>query len=327
MRIRFLLILLSVSFMVGLLAAPAFAEEENKLAAPLGDIEWGDDKDEVLDKLKKQMLDRLRKRDDLRRDRVRLQKERKKVLDKHRTIKDSYERLNHDSGYKVSIIADEFTPGNGESLMRVKDRVASRYYFFVDGGLYKFAVAYNQDYLKDVEFESFVVQAAKRYGRPEATAYSEVDDALMVARWMNNDTVLRVENERAFFGTFKMVFAERMTLERMNALEETLTASEGGDEGVSDEVERLKDGPIADRNADVVDGLVGDFEVELNAGRPKDDQVRYNQEVAVEQASGEASSKTKAAKPKKKAKKKKKKKRDFSDLEASSGGGDDLIIY
>jgi hypothetical protein len=145
---------------------------------------------------------------------------------------------------------------------------------------------------------------------------------------MDKDTVLRVENKKEFFGTFKMVFAERSTLERMNAIEQTLTARDSGDQGVSSEVESLKEGPVEDQNANVVDGLVGDVDVELNKGRPKDDQVRHGQkgDSASKQVASKKSASEKKSKSKKK-KSKKKKDRDFSDLEANSGGGDDLIIY
>ncbi len=311
-------------------SVPAFAGEGG-LAAPLGEIEWGDSKDEVLDKIKDQMLDELRKRDDLRRDRVAMQRARKRVIDKHRDVAESYEKLDDNSGYEVSVIANEFNKNNGESMLRVKDRVASRYYFFVDGGFYKFVVAYNQDYLKDVGFESFIVQTAKKYGRPDDTAYGDIggEEELKVARWMDKDTVLRVENKKEFFGTFKMVFADRNVLERMNAIEKTLTAESSGDEGISSEVEGLKDGPVEDQNANVVDGLVGDVDVELNKGRPKDDQVRHDQEKATsgsEEVASKEKSKSKSKK-KSKSKSKKKKDRDFSDLGSDSGGGDDLIIY
>jgi hypothetical protein len=315
-----------------LVSVPATASDKG-LAAPLGNIEWGDSKDEVLDKIKKQMKEQLRERDDLRRDRVAMQRAMKQVNDKHEAVADSYEKLDKNSGYKVSVIAEEFTPNNGESMLRVKDRVASRYYFFVDGGLYKFVVAYNQDYLKDVGFESFVVQTAKKYGRPDDTAYGNIagEEELKVARWMDKDTVLRVENKKEFFGTYKMVFAERSTLERMNALQKTLVADDSGDEGVSSEVESLKDGPVEDQNRDVVDGLVGDVDVQLNEGRPKDDQVRHGQKesksgsdsVAAKESSSSSKSKSKS----KSSKSKKKEDRDFSNLEAESGGGDDLIIY
>lgn len=315
------------------ISAPAFAEDGG-LAAPLGEIGWGDSKDEVLSKIKDQMLDELRERDDLRRDRVAMQRARKRVLDKHEEVAETYEKLDKNSGYKVSVIAEEFTPNNGESLLRVKDRVASRYYFFVDGGLYKFVVAYNQDYLRDVGFESFVVQTAKKYGRPDDTAYGQIagEEELMVARWMDEDSVLRVENKKEFFGTYKMVFADRATLERMNAIEKTLTASDSGEKGVSTRVQGLKDGPVQDGNVDVVDGMVGDVDVQLNEGRPKDDQVRHGEGTASQKSSDVASKKSsgdsKSKKSKKSSKSKEKKKdRDFSDLDADSGGEDDLIIY
>lgn len=311
--------------------APAMAGGKDDLASPLGDIKWGDKRDDVVEKVKEQMLDRLRKRDDLKHDRVLMQREHQKVMNQVDRFKKSYEKLDDSNGYKVSVISDEFAPGNGEALMRVKDKVANRYYFFVDGGLYKMVVAYNQNYLKNVDFETFVVQAAKKYGKPADTEYGNVDgeEVLTGATWKDGKTVLRVRNKREFFGTFTMSFAERSTAKRLEKMHQAMSDDGRGGEGVSSRVKALTARSKADADKDVVDSIVGDSDINLNEGRPVDEQVRHGQGEQGGQAVAAKDDSAKKKKKKKhhKKKHKKKKKRDFSDIEASSGGGDDLIIY
>ncbi|QDG54363.1 hypothetical protein FIV42_27535 [Persicimonas caeni] len=308
-------------------ALPAFAGSKDGLSAPLGDIKWGDKKAKVVEKVKQQMLQKLRERDDLKNDRVLMQRERRRVLDEIDRFEKSYEELDKNTSYKVSIISDEFIKGNGEAVMRVKDKIANRYYFFIDGGLYKMVVAYNQQYLKNVGFETFVVQAAKKYGKPDDTAYGYADgeEVLTAAEWTDNNTVLRVKNKKEFYDTFTMTFAEKSTDKRLEAKRESMADDGEGDE-ISSEVKALTARSASDADADVVDSIVGDSDINLNEGRPVDEQVRHGEQAKQAEAVAAKEKKTKKKKRKKK-KRKKKKKRDFSDIEASGGGGDDLIIY
>lgn len=311
-----------------LLAAPALAAK-NDLSSPLGEIEWGDGKKEVVKKVKKQMLSKLRERDELRRDRVLMQRERKRIVDDVARLEKSYEKLGANSDYRVSVISDEFRKDGGQAMMTIKDRVANRYYFFNDGKLYKMVVAYNQSYLKDVDFETFVVQTAKKYGKPDDTEYGDIGDeeALVKAIWKDGKTILRVDNKREFFGTFTMAFVDQRTVERNKKLAQ-VERDDGDSDKVSKRVESLTDISKTDADNDVVDSIVGDSEIDLNEGRPVDEQVRHGEQQKEAVAAKEsAAKKSKAKKKKKKRRKKKKKKRDFSDIEASSGGGDDLIIY
>lgn len=318
---------LAIGLVLTLLAGTAVAKgQDGGLAKPLGEIKWGDDKGEVIKKLKDEKLAELRERDDLKRDRVLMQREKKRVMDQMDDVEESFEKLDDAGSYRVSVISDEFTPKNNESLLRIKDKVANRFFFFVDGKLYKLVVAYNQDYLKGVGFESFVVQTAKKYGKPVSTEYGEVDgeEELVQAVWKDGQTQLRVENKKAFFGTFTMAFTDRSTLERLENLRRAAGGSDKREEGVSKRVKALTERPDRDTDADVVDGIVGDVDINFNEGRPKDQQVRQGQEDQGAVAAKDEPKKTK--KKKKKTRKKKKKRRDFGDLDTQSGG-DDLLIY
>lgn len=321
---------LALVLMLGF-SASAMAAGNEALRAPLGEIKWGDSRDQVAEKVKSQMLDKLRQRKDLKNDRVLLQREHTRVVDQANEFKNSYEALDHKSGYQVSVISEEFTRGSGESLMTFKDRVANRYYFFVDGGLYKMVVAYNQQYLKDVGFETFVVQVARKYGRPQDTDFVDVygEDVLMGATWKGDDTVLNIRNQKEFFGTFTMMFGQRSTVERMQKLRAASAVARPAGDDLSQRVQSLTSVSKGDVDANIVDSIVGNSDFDLNKGRPVDVQKQYaeqQRQQAEEAEKKPVAQKEAPAKTKKSKAKSKKKAPDFGDLEATTGGGD-LIIY
>lgn len=329
---RFLTILavFALTFVVAVPSALA-KSDKGELSDVLGDIEWGDTKDEVLKKMKDQMMDKARKDPKLKGDRILLQRELKKIKDRTQDAEKSYTRLQGtNTGYEVSIIADEFSTNNGESFLRVKDRVAQRFYFFLNGKFYKLVVAYNQSYLRNADFESFVGSSVKKYGRPTSAEYATIggEEQLAEVEWQNPETLLAVKNKKEFFGTFTMSFADRQTVKRMMASDKRFGGNDKDEEELSARVQNLTKSDSIDANSNVVDSIVGDVNVNFNEGRPKDDQIRRYDEDGNVVESDEAQAKAEPKKKKKKKRKKKKrtkKKPDFSDLEAKSG--DDLIIY
>lgn len=332
MQLRYLSLLtcLIVSVMAMSFSTPAQAQSGDRqaIAAVLGDIEWGERKDSVLGKVRAEMLANVSKDEELRRDRVLMQQARARVLEDMKVVEESYKRLQGErTGYEVSVITGEFTANNGESVLRVRDQVAQRFYFFLDGSLYKLVVAYNPDYIRNVGFEAFISQAARRYGRPEAVDYGQVggEESLVLARWEDGHSELRIQNKKEFFATYTMSFTDLGTLRRLQAANRSFGGAGTRDQEVSATVQQLADFSVVDRNENVVDSLVGNVSVNLNEGRPKGEDLRMGSEEG--EASAQASNTPTRAQeqPKKKAPKKKKKQRDFSDL--GTGGGDDLIIY
>ncbi|AWV89041.1 hypothetical protein [Bradymonas sediminis] len=318
-------------FLVLGFALPAMAKDEGNLNAPLGTVKWGDSRKDVVKKVKEQLLEAMRTDNKFKGNRVLLQREHTRILNKVDEFSASYEKLDANAGYQVSVISDEFSRQNGESMMQIRDTVANRYYFFVDGGLYKMVVAYNQRYLRNVGFEPFVVQVAQKYGKPVSTDFieEEDEDVLMEAIWTKGNTILTVKNQKRFFGTFTMAFAERSTAKRLDALRVARGDDKDTEKGLSARVESLTEISQREVDADIVDSIIGDSKINLNEGRPVDSQIaRAEEEAAQKELAAKQAAEAKAKKKKKKTKKKakKKSKRDFSDIE-SSDSGDDLIIY
>lgn len=326
--------LLFFGLVVGL-SAPVMAESKAKkedagLAKVLGDIQWGDSKPTVLAKLKAQRMSTLGKDKELRKDARKMQRARKKTMDWHQEIEDSYVRFESKrTGYEASIVQTHYTSSNGESMLRARDRVAQRFFFFMDGQLYKLVVAYDHDYLKGIGFKSFIGQAARTYGRPVSTEYAELmgEEELVKVTWEDRQSILDVENYKEFFGTYAMVFSDRERIKRLRASGRNFGGSDkSSEEAVSDKVAHLTKTDGSDRNRDVVDSIVGDVSLDLNEGRPKDDQIRPEDEPEKDTDSADKPKKTAKKKKAKKRKKKKVSTRDFSDLK-DSASDDELVIY
>lgn len=337
LRRRFLLMLMVV-FGLSLVGAPAFAKGKTKkkqktgLAAVLGDVSWGDSKEDVLKKMKSQLMTEARKDPKVKRDPLLMQKARKGALDRHKKAEKSYTRLiGENTGYEVSVIGDEFSSDNGEAFIRVKDSVAQRFYFFIDNRFYKLVVAYNSSYLRGTDFESFVALSARKYGRPTEAEYDDIrgEEQLALVSWQDPETSLAVKNKKELFDTYTMAFTDRQTLKRLQAKKGRVGGSDKDSDELSAQVQDLMAGSENDTNRGVVDDISGTrTKIDFAEGRPKDDSdKRYDDEGNL--VSAKDDDKPKKSKPKKsKTKKKKRKKKkapDFSKID--SKGSDDLIIY
>ncbi len=181
----------------------------------LGEVQWGDDKEAVVEKLRADKLDQVRSDSRFRDNPSAMQRARQQTLDRVRAIEDSYYQLEGErTDYSMSVIGGEFTPNNDESLLRVRDDVAHRYYFFLDGEFYKLSVVYDSDHVANVGFEAFISRVQQQYGEPSSTDYD--GDSLQQATWEDSEFKLRVDDHSDFFGTFTMTFSDRTRVQRLN---------------------------------------------------------------------------------------------------------------
>ena len=325
--------MLSILIAVSLLSAPAFARSKKKkadkpeLSDVLGDIKWGDSKDEVLKKMKSSMMKKIKQKKGSR-DMVALQRKRKAVMNRHKVAEKSYKALSGDTGYEVSIIADEFSTNNGEAMLQIKDKVAKRFFFFIDGRLYKLVVAYNSSYLKQTGFKSFVASSAEKYGRPAKAEYSEINgkDRLSLVRWVDRETQLDVKNKKELFATYTMSFADRQVLKRFRKSKRNFGGNNKDEEELSASVKSLMADSAGTANHDIVDGMTGNTKIDLKAGRPTDANKSYDADGNLVDNDVVASKKKKKKKKKKKRKKRKKKTKNAPDFSKIKSGGD-LVIY
>ncbi len=320
--------------MVGLMSTTAMAEKKSKkkgearIDAVLGDLKWGDSKKKVLDYIKDQRLDALKKDKKLKKDRVRMQAERKRVLEWHSKVEDSYTRFKKKEGseYEVSLISNHYTKNNGESMLLARDKVAQRFFFFIDGQLYKIVVAYDQDYVKGVGFEAFVGQSARKYGRPVSLEYGELygEDELVRVTWKDKTSILELENQREFFGTYSMVFSDRERIKQLLASDRNFGGNDKGvEDSVSSEVASLTQ-DNGSKNEGALGDLVGSIDIDDSKGRPKDAIVPPAEE---ETKKDKTKKSKKSKKKKKKGRVKVKKKKSGKSLKDIDAGDEELIIY
>ena len=243
--------------MLSLVLAPQVAMAD--LGSVLGEVEWGDDRDTVLEKLRAAKLDAVRNDPQFQGNPGALQRARQQTLDRLRRVEDSYYELEgRRTDYHMSVVSGEFTSNNGESLLRVRDRVAQRFYFFLDGEFYKLTVAYDTDHVANIGFEAFVNRVQQEYGEPASRDYD--GDELRQVTWEDGEFKLRVDDQREYFGTFTMTFSDRQRVQRWSSEGREFGGNhqeeEEGPSAYSQRVEAVT-GPSEGRRQSAADALIG----------------------------------------------------------------------
>lgn len=265
---RFFWALLTCLF---LLAAELPAAHANDLDAVLDGLEWGQTHEQVLEYAeRKLMIDFEAKAADVdtyKRDKMR--KQYKQDLEK---IQATYKGLDagQNSGLELSIVSEEFVKGNSESVLSMKDKVATRYYFFVNDQLYKVAVAYDPDYLQNVGFEDFLGSVAKKYGEQKELLEDDLGQ-LVEGSWEIGGTRLRVRNQSATYQAFLMVFTDTALESKVAAVHAKARQDRSGP-AVSGEIDSLAmaDGTfIEDEGESVKFDLMGSLTPEEAAAAEK----------------------------------------------------------
>ncbi len=257
-------------------AADAAPKPKEGISACLGTLDWGANHQAVLAKLKADLDARYEERlektsDTLQVDRILREKSAAFAAIEKTFISFSGQR----TGYESSLIADDFKANNDESVLRIDERDAQRYFFFLEDRLWKVLVAYNTGVSTKVPFPSFVDQVKSKYGAPLAV---DTDSAggkkvMLAAHWEDGLTHLIVEDRTGFFGTFVMKFVEKnegLALERKRSEEERPVApsQSARAEGLMSDIM----GDVAEVDTDVVDRLTGvEHTVDMESGRPSYD--------------------------------------------------------
>ncbi len=246
------------------------------IGSTLGEIEWGDSPDEVVQKLRTAKLQALREDSRLRNDRPAMQRARQDVLDQVRRIEDSHTELRGDeTDYDVSVVGTEFTKNNNEAMIRVRDNTAQRFYFFIDNHFYKLVIAYYQEQVENVGFSAFIERVRQQYGEPATTEYGTVrgEEGLVEAIWQDSESKLRVNDRRGFFGTYTMTFSDREFIERWDERGRKFggRGEEEQDHVVSDRVRSLTQ-PSATQRRSPVEDMVGEVEIDLGSDEEEEEE-------------------------------------------------------
>ncbi|MCB9522221.1 MAG: hypothetical protein H6702_02425 [Myxococcales bacterium] len=304
-------------------ADPAAAEADGKpkpktgVSSILRTLDWGAGSAQVLDLAKADIHARFEKRFDAARGDTfaidRLMRERR---DEVKAVEDTLVNFaGGRSGYEASIVADEYRTNAGESMLRIDDAAAQRYYFFKDGALWKIVVAYNTTVTRSVKFTDFVKQVKGKNGRPTDMEWATPPGGtrtLKKAIWADDLTQLEVEDRSEFFGTFVMRFIEKnngVALDKGRRREAPAGAGSDAADGMLADIMGAADGS---ETANVVDELTGSaHNVDLSRGATEQEVIRRDPAPAKgRKKRGGKAAKKRAAEP-----------------EPQPADGGDVIIY
>ena len=262
---------------------PIEGEEKNDekpaktgISTILGELDWGDTHREVIVQAKAEIdaayADDFKRYngDTLQTDR--LMRARRKDYKK---VDENYiEFKGPRTGYESSVIAQEYKPNAGESMVRIDDDRGQRYYFFKDGKLWKIVVAQNNAKGETNGFAGFVKQIQRKYGRPTRVDWEGEGSGRVMAgaTWEDPNTRLVVRDQSAFFGTYSLKYLDLAAGVR---IEESRPERRDGDRTAVDD-RQLSDtmaeitGETVQETDDIVDRLTGvRHDVNLDRGRPE----------------------------------------------------------
>lgn len=173
------------------------------------------------------------------------------------------------SGWDTSFLADEFTAGNNEAMLVVREDEthSTSHYFFINDHLWKRYQAYDASaFGAGVTFDQFADAIQRRFGPGVARSGSLVEGRPPTrwVEWQDATTRLRAVDQTRFYGFFCLVFEERATLAQLPTLRtHTITRDSGGhalvDSILRDETEGSSSGGSGgdDAHADIADRLSG----------------------------------------------------------------------
>lgn len=241
--------------------APAPKADPKAVADLMGKFKWGMTVDEVKAELAKQIEAKYTERikattnigtqDDLRRE------QRKEIAD----LGKKYEKFEgKKTGWDVSPIDKEFAHGNDESMLYVweldpatkKDN--KRFFFFVEGKLWKMFISINTEAFAGKTFADFQAAMEARYGK----ASDQVKNGYHFLAWKSPGHYLRAIDLTEFYGTFVIAISDESVeswindrrLER-NPKGEKTNILDSVTEGKKDDSKPSLDDP----NSDVVDRI------------------------------------------------------------------------
>lgn len=164
------------------------------------------------------------------------------------------------TGWDTSLIRDEYTHNNNESLVEVRELRAgghdpryTDYYFFINDHLWRRYRAFNQDQFSGIPFETAAASFQKRFGPAREKRRG---GALVGLEWQDDTTRLEAIDNTEFFGVFCLVFSEKATESRLDQLRKNKS---GRGNRLNPLVEALEDANTGsgDRHRNVVEHITG----------------------------------------------------------------------
>jgi gas vesicle protein len=250
-------------------AAPKKTKQAAQKAPPqsaeidktMGDLEWGQSREEVYAKFEAQIREKYKPLISKARNAMEEDKQRAKQKDELAKLKSSVVEFNgKKTGWDVSFLKGEFTHNNSESLFVVSDDSSENYYFFIQDKLWKWYKAFKTEAFQGKSFEQFGQAIESRYGQGAKREGDATHGGGKTSwlEWQDKNTRLRAIDNSQFYGFYCLVFDDKGTLSKLAQLrtakqKETKSGNSLVDSVTSDEAHNS----ASDSNTDAIDRITG----------------------------------------------------------------------
>src|SRR5262245_1187004 len=222
-------------------AAPAKGKKKGKakeekipvsaeISKSMGDLNWGIGKDELQKKLIDKVKDHYKPLIGKTKDAVEEDRLRNAANNEIKKIKDSFVEFRGTStGWDVSFLRGEFTHGNDEAMIVMRDQNSQNFYFFIGGKLWKWYKAFDASVFPAGNFGTFANGVQRRFG-PAKDVSAELrpgEGQRHWLEWQDKATRLRAVDLSDFYGFYSLVFEEKQTVDKLATLR--TTKEESGD--------------------------------------------------------------------------------------------------
>lgn len=233
------------------------APQSEGIAEALGELRWGMSDRQVYNhfvgKIREAYRERLSKaRDAMEEDRLR-----RAMNNEIQRIRRSYVRFDGETtGWDVSFLRDEFTHGNSESMLAVRDGNSQNFYFFINHRLWKWYKAFDAEVFAGQSFQQFASALQGRFGNA-LERNGRLTDRGAEKRWLewqDRSTRMRAIDENRFYGFYCMVFEDKATVARLDELRTNTQQRQEG-HALVDAVTQDTEAEL--QNQDIVDRITG----------------------------------------------------------------------
>jgi hypothetical protein len=173
-------------------------------------------------------------------------------------LKKSYVQFDGSrTGYEGAVLEGEFTHNNNESMLEWDAGKFVEYLFFFNGRFWKRLRTFRKEALKIPDFQTYITTLEQNFG--DGRHGNNSDGELMEVQWKNDDTYMIAKDKSHFYGVFCLYFIARVTEDNLAKLRPNQDRDDGSVKaGVSDMVESVTSGDLADHNSAVIDSYTGD---------------------------------------------------------------------
>jgi hypothetical protein len=240
-----------------------------ELAGAMGDLKWGMSRDELQKKLIDKVKERYRPLVAKARDAVEEDSYRQRANDEIKGIRSSFVEFQGTStGWDVSFLRGEFTHGNDESMIVMRDENSQNFYFFFDDQLWKWYKAFDAAVFRAGDFSSFAGAVQRKFGTAK-DAHGELSPGSGERHWLewqDNSTRLRAVDQTGFYGFYCLVFEDKATVANLSRLRTNTQEVSGGRKSHA-LVDAVTSGGSEDPDSspDIVDRITGKIRARQDA--------------------------------------------------------------